>query len=92
MDMMVTAMGVLAAALTSLSYAPQLCKAMPRGSTADLSLLTLLALALALGLGLWVAYGFSRGDAILVLANAVGLALVGGVLGCAIRDRLSGSG
>ena len=87
---MVTAMGVLAAALTSLSYAPQLCKAMPRGSTADLSLLTLLALAL--GLGLWVAYGFSRGDAILVLANAVGLALVGGVLGCAIRDRLSGSG
>ena len=54
--------------------------------------LTLLALALALGLGLWVAYGFSRGDAILVLANAVGLALVGGVLGCAIRDQLSGSG
>jgi MtN3 and saliva related transmembrane protein len=44
--------GVAAAVLTSLSYIPQVRKAWPRGSTADLSLTMLVVLTT--GLLLWV--------------------------------------
>jgi MtN3 and saliva related transmembrane protein len=77
-------LGLLAAALTSLSYIPQVRKALPRKSTDDLSLKMLLALFA--GLSLWIAYGAIIGDLILVAANAVGALLVGIVLGCKIRD------
>jgi uncharacterized protein with PQ loop repeat len=49
---------ILAAALISLSYLPQLQKAMPRNSTSDLSLRMLVALSA--GLCLWIAYGVLR--------------------------------
>jgi MtN3 and saliva related transmembrane protein len=48
-------LGGIAAFLASLSYFPQVRKAWPRGSTADLSLGMLVALTT--GLALWVAYG-----------------------------------
>jgi len=35
--MLITIIGILAAALTSLSYIPQVAKALPAGSTNDLS-------------------------------------------------------
>ena len=76
--------GFVAAALTSLSYIPQARKALPRGSTQDLSLKMLLTLLA--GLALWIAYGVLVGDLIIVAANAIGAALVGTVLGCKIRD------
>jgi len=76
--------GFIAAALTSLSYIPQARKALPRGSTDDLSLKMLLTLLA--GLALWIAYGVLVGDLIVVAANAIGAALVGTVLGCKIRD------
>jgi uncharacterized protein with PQ loop repeat len=41
-------LGIVAAALTSLSYLPQLQKAIPRNSTADLSLKMLVALSTGL--------------------------------------------
>ena len=79
-----TALGLVAAGLTSLSYLPQVQKALPRNSTADLSLKMLLALLS--GLSLWIVYGAVIGDVIIVAANFTGAALVGTVLACKIRD------
>ena len=47
---MIPWIGVCAAVLTSLSYIPQVRKAWPRGSTADLSLKMLIALTIGLAL------------------------------------------
>ncbi len=80
--------GAAAAALTSLSYIPQVRKAWPRGATADLSL-TMLS-GLTTGLLIWIAYGLLKGDWVIVAANGVGGALSGTVLACKIRDVLSG--
>ena len=76
--------GLLAAALTSLSYMPQVKKAFPRGATKDLSVKTLAVLAT--GLGLWVVYGFLKGDSVIVTANIVGLSLAGVLLVLKARD------
>ena len=76
--------GGLAAAMTSLSYVPQVRKAWPRGSTQDVSLKMIIALTT--GLLLWVAYGILRGDWILVLSNGVGATLTATVLCCKVRD------
>lgn len=80
--------GVVAAALTSLSYIPQLRKAWPRGATDDISLKMLVVLSL--GLSLWIVYGLVRGDWVVAIANAVGLSLVGAVLG--LQDSRSARG
>lgn len=84
MGNLVYAIGLLAAALTSLSYLPQVRKAFPRGATKDLSFKTLTVLAT--GLALWIAYGLLNGDSIIVIANVVGLSLVGILLGLKLRD------
>ncbi|CCD93916.1 MtN3 and saliva related transmembrane protein (fragment) [Bradyrhizobium sp. ORS 375] len=73
-----------AAALTSLSYVPQVRKAYPSGATHDLSVKTLLALGA--GLALWVAYGVIRDDIVVVIANLLGASLVIALLGFKIRD------
>ena len=78
--------GALAAFLSSLSYVPQVRKAWPRGSTADLSLTMLVVLTL--GLSLWMVYGIIRGDWVIIAANAVGASLAGLVLAFKIRDSL----
>jgi MtN3 and saliva related transmembrane protein len=77
-------LGILAAALTSLSYLPQLQKAMPRNSTSDLSLKMLVALSA--GLCLWVVYGVLKDDWVIMLANSIGATLSLAVLGFKIRD------
>jgi MtN3 and saliva related transmembrane protein len=76
--------GACAAVLTSLSYLPQVRKAWPRGSTADLSLKMLSALTA--GLLLWIAYGLLKDDWVIVAANSVGAILSGSVLAFKIRD------
>ena len=76
--------GGIAAILASLSYLPQLRKAIPRGSTGDLSLWTLVALTL--GLSQWVVYGALRHDWVLACANMIGAGLTGVVLVCKVRD------
>jgi MtN3 and saliva related transmembrane protein len=83
-----TLLGFAAAALTSLSYIPQMRKALPRGATDDLSLKMLLALLA--GLSLWIAYGAFLGDPIIIGANVIGAGLVGTVLCCKVRDVRSG--
>jgi MtN3 and saliva related transmembrane protein len=82
--MLITITGLLAAALTSLSYIPQVMKALPAGSTDDLSSKTLAVLAA--GLALWIGYGILKGDFVIIAANAVGLALVATLIGFKIRD------
>jgi MtN3 and saliva related transmembrane protein len=82
--------GTVAAALTSLSYVPQVRKAWPRGSTTDLSLKTLGILTL--GLILWLAHGVLKKDWVIVGANAVGAILSASVLIFKIRDVWSGKG
>ena len=77
-------LGIVAAALNSLSYLPQLQKAIPRDSTSDLSLKMLVALST--GLCLWVVYGVAKGDRVIILANSVGAMLSLAVLGFKIRD------
>ena len=62
--------GVAAAMMTSLSYIPQVRKAWPRGSTADLSLTMLTVLTT--GLLLWIGYGLLKGDWVIFAANGVG--------------------
>jgi MtN3 and saliva related transmembrane protein len=77
-------LGVFAATLTSLSYLPQVKKAIPRGSTSDLSLKMLVALST--GLSLWVLYGLLKEDWVIMLANMVGATLALVVLGLKVRD------
>jgi MtN3 and saliva related transmembrane protein len=77
-------LGMLAAALTSLSNLPQLQKAMPRDSTSDLSLKMLAALSA--GLCLWVVHGTVKEDWVIVLANSIGATLSLAVLGFKVRD------
>ena len=84
MNDIVSAVGLVAAALTTLSYIPQVRKAYPRGSTADLSLKMLLALGA--GLALWVVYGLIRGDKVIVIANSIGVALVVTLVVFKLRD------
>jgi MtN3 and saliva related transmembrane protein len=77
-------LGMLAAALTSLSYLPQLQKAMPRNSTSDLSLKMLVVLLA--GVCLWIVYGVLKDDWVIILANSIGASLSLAVLGFKIRD------
>jgi MtN3 and saliva related transmembrane protein len=49
-------------------------------------------LLLATGLGLWLVYGFMRADAVIVIANAVSLALLGGILFFKFRGASSQAG
>jgi len=83
----ISVLGFVAAALTSLSYVPQLQKALPKDSTSDLSLKMLVALFA--GLALWIVYGLMVEDIVIVIANCVGGALVGVVLGCKVRDVMA---
>jgi MtN3 and saliva related transmembrane protein len=82
--MLITTIGLLAAALTSLSYIPQVKKALPAGSTNDLSSKTLAVLAT--GLALWIGYGVLKSDYVIVVANAIGFALVATLIRFKIRD------
>jgi MtN3 and saliva related transmembrane protein len=84
-----TGLGLLAAGLTSLSYLPQVRKALPRGATHDLSLKTLCTLTA--GLIVWCVYGLIRADYVIILANAIGAGLAGIVCICKWRDVKSGS-
>jgi MtN3 and saliva related transmembrane protein len=82
--MLITSLGLLAAVLTSLSYIPQVRKALPRGSTHDLSVRTLIILAA--GLSLWILYGILKGDWVVVIANSFGCTLIVILLAFKFRD------
>ncbi len=70
--------GLLAATLTTLAFLPQVVRTWRRRSAEDLSAGTFLLLFT--GIILWLLYGVLRRDPIIILANAVGMALVGSLL------------
>jgi MtN3 and saliva related transmembrane protein len=78
-----TVVGLVAALCTTVSYYPQLKKCWETGKAEDLSLR--MFATLAIGVALWVVYGVLQTDAVIVFANAVSLALLGGILYCKLR-------
>ncbi|MDX1546673.1 MAG: SemiSWEET transporter [Rhodothermales bacterium] len=81
----VTIIGLVAGALTTLAFLPQVVKTWRVKSSEDLSLGTF-ALIFT-GVALWLVYGLLTDDLPIILANVVTLGLVGTVLGLAIRYR-----
>lgn len=75
MDLLANTLGGLAAFLTTAANVPQVIKCFRTRRAGDLSKKMLIALAT--GLALWMAYGAMRGDAVIVIANAISLCLVG---------------
>ena len=74
----ITALGLIAGSLTTLSFAPQVVRAWRTRSTADLSL-AMLIIFLA-GILLWLAYGVVKEDLAIVAANSVTAVLIGLIL------------
>jgi len=83
-----TVIGLAAAFCTTVSYYPQLRKCWQSGSAGDLSL-KMFAI-LATGVALWVAYGFLKSDFVIIIANAISLCLLLGILYFKIRELRHG--
>jgi MtN3 and saliva related transmembrane protein len=82
-----TAIGSVAAFCTTVSYYPQLRKCWDTGSAGDLSLK--MFLTLATGVALWIVYGILQRDWVIILANAVSLCLLAGILWFKLREPRS---
>ena len=87
MQNLVDAIGLVAATTTSLSYIPQVEKALRRGSTNDLSSRTAYCDAAAWAYG--SSTGLLKGDYVIVLADAVGFSLVAALLSSMAGSFLS---
>jgi MtN3 and saliva related transmembrane protein len=81
---MVTAIGLLAAVLTTVAFVPQAVKTWRTRSTGDISL-GMFGILVA-GIATWLVYGALIRDVPLVLANAVTLALAGAILVLKIKN------
>jgi MtN3 and saliva related transmembrane protein len=79
-----TFVGLAAACCTTASYIPQLKKCWDTGETGDLSFKMLLILST--GIALWVVYGILQRDWVIILANAISLALLFGILFFKLRE------
>jgi MtN3 and saliva related transmembrane protein len=79
-----TAIGMLAAILTTLAFVPQVVKTWRSHSTHDISLGTFTLLVV--GVATWLVYGALIGDVPLILANGVTLLLAGTILVLKIRN------
>ena len=82
---MIEWIGFAAAALTTLSFLPQLVKTGMTRSAGDLSLTMLIAFGA--GVALWLVYGVALQARPLVLANAISLLLTLGQLALTLRYR-----
>jgi MtN3 and saliva related transmembrane protein len=80
-----TLIGLVAAFCTTVSYYPQLKKCWETGLAGDLSLKTFLTLAA--GVALWVVYGFLKSDLVIIIANAVSLAFLLGIIYFKLREH-----
>jgi MtN3 and saliva related transmembrane protein len=79
-----TTIGLFAAFCTTVSYFPQLKKCWDTGSAGDLSLT--MFLILALGVATWIVYGVLQRDLVIILANALSLCLLLGILYFKLRE------
>jgi MtN3 and saliva related transmembrane protein len=85
----VTVIGLAAAFCTTVSYIPQLKKVWQSGETKNISLK--MFLILAAGVALWIVYGVLQGDTVIILANAVSLLLLSGILFFKLRENSGGA-
>lgn len=85
---LIQALGFLAAACSTLSFAPQAWKIIRSARTRDISLgMYLLTVA---GFALWLAYGIAQGQWPLMIANGICLVLAAFILGMKLlpaRDK-----
>ncbi len=81
----ITALGLFAGTLTTLSFLPQLFKAWKSRSTHDISI-GMFSL-LAVGVTLWIVYGVVTSDLPVVVANSVTLLFVSLILALKLRYR-----
>ncbi|HVV74810.1 MAG TPA: PQ-loop domain-containing transporter [Mycobacteriales bacterium] len=84
---MTTAIGLLAAAMTTLAWVPQLLRTRRLRSAAELSWLYLATMTA--GLSTWLAYGLIRHDVAIISANVVSLTLVVSLGAYKARDELT---
>jgi MtN3 and saliva related transmembrane protein len=69
-----TVIGIIAAALTSFSYIPQVNKMWRHRSARDVSNVTILQMIL--GNALWLTYGVGRRDAVIIGSNVVAISIL----------------
>ncbi len=74
----IAAIGLVAAAMTTFAYLPQVLKAWVTRSTGDLSLF--MVLLLSTGVLIWAVYGWLREDFVIVLANVVSFIFLANLL------------
>jgi MtN3 and saliva related transmembrane protein len=86
METFTTALGTMAALLTTATNVLQVIKCFRTRRAGDLSFKMLLV-ALSLGFALWLAYGLLREDLIISAANAISLGLVGTLITFKLRER-----
>ncbi|XXY46686.1 SemiSWEET transporter [Sorangium sp. So ce269] len=71
----VTALGLVAASLTTISFLPQVLRALRTRDTSSISV-GMYATFVA-GVGLWLIYGLLTGDVPVIIANAITFVLSG---------------
>lgn len=81
---LISAVGFLAALLTTTSNLPQAVKCWRTGSTEDISLRAFIILAL--GLATWVVYGVLRSDIPLIVANAISTSIALSIVAAKLRN------
>ena len=80
-----TLIGFFAAVCTSVSYLPQFKKCWDTGKAEDLSLL--MFSILATGVATWVLYGVFKRDLVIIVANALSLCCLAGILWFKLREK-----
>ena len=75
--------GSLAAVITTFAWLPQILKILRERKAGDISLVT--TSALASGVFLWVVYGLAIGSVPVILANAVSLLFILGIVALKLR-------
>ena len=81
----ITLLGMIAGALTTIAFLPQLFKVWRSKSAKDISMTWLVIFSS--GVFLWLIYGLLLGQLPIVLANAVTLSLTGVILGFKLKYR-----
>lgn len=80
-----TLIGLLAAALTTLSFVPQVVKTWKMKETRDISLS--MFLILGIGIILWTVYGFMIQDLPVILANCVSFIFIAIIIFLKVRYK-----
>ena len=78
-----TALGLLAASLTTGAWLPQIARTFRTRSSEDISWGYLMAMLL--GFAAWLAYGIALGELAIIAANVVSLVLVGSLIALKVR-------